>query len=307
MGILEQFSFLHEVSRWDWALYRKWFSYVRCEDRFGSRVANIISITTGKREASFSERPVCAVRALYMNLKSVLFCLALSLGLLAQAQAPSLFQLVKPQALILVEPSPAGGDLVDVSMTDAQYPSDLLSKQIMTLCRSLASGPNGLTVYHSSVALPGGQATFLKARFGAFGLIDLDTGHIRMQEIVRAFAGAPPPYTLSGLSVTFDAARPVPSTLRRFDSDAVRLEGQYDPPPAEGLEYRVQLVSQKPEAIVIPDHFEPATTKPSDRATGQSQVASWALIATAVAASLALATLVYLRLLHKSAGPGKRR
>lgn len=217
----------------------------------------------------------------------------------------SLFQTVRPDVLVLVKKHPSGADIVEISVTKASFPPELLRDRLTALCTDLGYGPHGLQVFQSQINGSGDEMRFLKARFGTNGLIDSLTGRLRIQAIVRAFAGIPAPDTVTGLSVVFDAFKPSKETLQKYKSATVNLEAQFNPPPASGLEYRVLLASQDPRKIEIPDHAEPiAAQKPSEGKTGASSTPSWITWVLIGVPATSFGALVYFGFLRFSA---KRR
>ena len=220
--------------------------------------------------------------------------------------AQSLFQTVTPDVLVLGKKHPSGADIVEVSVTSATFPPELLQQRLTAMCTDLGYGPHGLQVYNAQINGSGTPMNFLKAKFGTNGLIDNASGALRLQPIARAFAGIPAPNTVKGISVTFDSLKPDSRTLRTFKNSAVELEAQYNQPPAAGLEYRVSLLKQEPNAITIPDHAEPTPAKTTSDTKADASAASppWVTGLLLGVTAIAFGALVYFGFLRFNA---KRR
>lgn len=215
-------------------------------------------------------------------------------------RAQSLFQTVKPEVLVLVKKHPSGADIVEISVIAPRFPPELLQERATAICQELKYGPHGLQVFRTDIGTKENPMQFLKASFGTNGLIDSATGVLRLQAIARAFAGIPAPNTIHGLSVTFDAVKPTSQTLQKYQTAAISLEAQYNPPPASGLEYRILLTSQDAGSIVIPERAEP---KPSVKASetkadvrGAPAWITWLLLLVTAFAFGALVYFGFLRL-----------
>ncbi|MEQ1934960.1 MAG: hypothetical protein ABL962_13965 [Fimbriimonadaceae bacterium] len=227
--------------------------------------------------------------------KSLLTIFGLIPWALASAQS-SMFELIKPDVLIVIERHRLGADIVEITMVKDGYPKDLLEKQILRLGTLLGSAPRGL-----AIGSPNLQTTqtlrFVRASFGIDGITDPKNGKLRIEPILKAFAGAPKPYTIGGINILFDKFVPTKTTVRQFGiNNVVAGEGRYNQDPA-GLEYRIQLLSQDEALIKFPDRHEAenetAPSKPSS--TGDNRVL---LISIFAVMSLALGALVYLLLLR---------
>ncbi len=219
----------------------------------------------------------------------------LMVAVMVRAQS-SMFELIKPDVLIVVEKHRLGADLVEITMVKDGYPKDLLERQILKLGTLLGSAPRGL-----AIGSPNLQTTqslkFVRASFGIDGITDPEHGKLNIEPILKAFAGAPKPYTIGGINIIFDKFVPTKSTVRQYGIDnVVAGEGRVNQDPA-GLEYRIQLLSQDEALIKFPDHHEPANEKPVQKpsSTGDNRAL---LISIFVVMSLALGALVYLLLLR---------
>lgn len=230
----------------------------------------------------------------------LVFCILFaSLG--AVAQEPLLFLKVRTDVAIIVRKHPLGADMVDITMRDPNYPKELLTSQVEEMCRLLGTPARGLAVTVQSVA-PGAQFTFVKANFATNGII-LANGDLHIEPILKAFAGAPAPYTIQGISLAFPGFVPSKKTLQRYDQPGMmEAEGRYTDQPAalKGLEYRVQLLTQDPSKISFPDEYgqsEAAATVP--RASENSS-RTW-LFAIVIVAAIAVGALVYFAMLRAGA------
>lgn len=195
-----------------------------------------------------------------------------------------------PQATVVVRKQPYGSDEVEITLLDPTYPQALLQEQSIAVGVETGSPARGLQVYTTNL---GGKAgMFPKATFATNGLSDPATGAFALTPIVRALAGAPQPYTLVGLSISFVGVAPARETLRSFDSDAVSVAAQILADPGMmGIEYRVKLRTQDKSKISIPEKVisgpVPVPKKPPSRT-----ISPLALVLVAIA-SAALSALVY--------------
>lgn len=228
-----------------------------------------------------------------MRFLAVLFVGVLFGSLYAQTPAPnSLFLTVKPQATVVVKQDPLGPSVVEVTMLDAEYPADLLRAQCEQMGKNAGATASALQVFNSS--LRGGDAkTFLKAVFGVPGLLDVRQKMVRLAPIVKAFAGAPRPYTITGLDIIFEGITLPAKTPTRFDSPtgAVSYEVQSGASMG-GAEYRVELLTQDPAKIDIPEPGQAATPvaiTPSSPVKGFD----WTLTLLVLVAAIAVGALVY--------------
>lgn len=221
-----------------------------------------------------------------MRLPLTLVLAGLAAGSFGQA-APreSLFRTVKPEATVVVRKHRLGADLVEITVLNPQYPSSVLRAQAEAIGKYLKLEPRGVLLIPEDL---GNGGVLNKITFGVDGLYDPQQGVYRLNPIVKAMAGIPAPYTLHGLSVIFEQATPGPQSLRNFYSDAVRVES--DAQPGIGVEYRVQLLTQDPDRIDIPDTSQQASVTVVRKQTARSDGFLWGLI---VVAALALGALVY--------------
>lgn len=236
-----------------------------------------------------------------------LWLLVLFLAGMAGAQQPqkTLFETVRQQVAIVVRKHPTGADLVEITMLESGYPADLLKRQIEELGVQLKSAPRGLQLYNRSIPTDGKAMNFLKATFAIDGIIDRTKSALRIQPIVRAFAGAPEPHTIKGISIMFDGEQATSKTLRRLENDPnVELQAIAIRQPL-GLEYRVKLISQDPAAITVPDSLDdsPGKNGASPQAKNGVDWTLWSLLGVAALAVGALVYFVLLRLATKQRPP----
>lgn len=205
------------------------------------------------------------------------------------------FASVRPDVTIVVRKHATGGDLVEVAVLHPDYPSDLLQRQMLAIGGQLGSPVNGLALRRDQIDPAKPDLAFLKGSCGTFGLWNAQDGSVRLDALVKAFAGAPEPYTAKGLSIMFVGMVPQVTTLRKLENEALVLEATENKEP-QGVEYRIGLKTQDPQRIVIPtgkpEPSEPA--KPSNRQASLPGFV-WAAIG---AAGVAAGVLVYLALLR---------
>lgn len=223
------------------------------------------------------------------------------LGVLAVGQT-SLFETVKPDVIVLVrQHKNTGADLVQITLVKAGYPKELLKQQIESLGRELGVAPRGVGIVSRTI---GGtrKESFLSANFAVDGLIERDLNILRMQPILRAFAGAPEPNAIRGLNIVFDGETPSKRTLEAYEvPNVLRAEARFMPVP-RGIEYRVELLSQDPAAITFPEKFDTPNEKPPKN-TSVPRDNRVLIVVLFVVAGLALGALVYFAMLR--GGPRK--
>ncbi|MGV3619015.1 MAG: hypothetical protein ACO1SV_27120 [Fimbriimonas sp.] len=227
----------------------------------------------------------------------------IALGLLAAAMAPAqaggnLFATTRPDATIVVRKHATGTDVVEVTMQQAKYPEALLREQVQAVGRYLGNEPTGVRIGPYQVGSDP-NLRFTQALFAVKGLIDQSTGMLRVEPFAKAFAGAPAPNTVDVLMVEFDNERPTGNTLQNYlpESGEVKVQAVAGP-NSTGVEYRIQLLTQDPNKIFIPDNRKqsPAasTPPPPKPASGPD----WVLYGVLGTAALAVGALVYSLLLR---------
>ena len=216
----------------------------------------------------------------------------------------NLFTTTRPDAGIVVRKHAAGSDVVEITMQQPQYPVELLRSQVAKLGQLLGSEPTALQIGPYQVGADS-RLTFTRAFFGINGLIDRANGVLHVEPLAKAFAGAPKPNTVDVLMIQFEGEKPGENTLRVYEpkTGEVRVQGM-SAANALGVEYRVQLLTQDPDKISIPDDRR---TPPRQIVTAPAPKSGpdWVLYAVIVVAALAVGALVYSLLLR--ARPGARR
>lgn len=217
----------------------------------------------------------------------------------------SIFELIRPDVIVVVQKHRLGADLVEINMVAPDYPKELLERQVIKLCSLLGSDARGLLVTTSTIQAPAaGKVT--KATFATDGIIDHEKGLIRIEPFAKAFAGAASPFTVKGINIMLDGEAPTTSTVQRYGIDQVIAgEARYNQSP-RSIEYRIQLLSQDDKKLKFPDRYEapnkPATEKPSS--TGNRTAVVLGLF---IVGSLALGTLVYLLVLRGGTRPSSKK
>ncbi|MCU0315779.1 MAG: hypothetical protein MUC92_04220 [Fimbriimonadaceae bacterium] len=166
---------------------------------------------------------------------------------------------VPPDVAIVVTKMPIGADQVKITTRNPNYPLELLSAQINELGRLLGSTPRGVYVF-PTVPDNNEKLRMVRGEFAVDGLIDRQAGTLRLQEVVRAFAGAPQGLEVRAMHVIFENEVVQPGMLQSLLEGTVRLLGSASQSPP-GIEYRILLLTQDPEKIVIPAKV--SSTQPS--------------------------------------------
>lgn len=222
------------------------------------------------------------------------------------ASGKSLFKVAQTDVIVQVKKHPYGADLIEITTVKPNYPVDLLRAQATKIGELAGTPDRGLIVASSAL---GGDArlTATRATFATNGIIDRDKGLLHLTPIVQAFAGAPAPYTVHGLTILFNGEQPTSNTLRSFSNAMVRLQAMaLQSPPS--IEYRVQLLSQDPADLVVPDSAQeaPPEQNPGPRAsTVQREGVDWGLWIPLILAAGAAAVLVYFVMLRMTGKPAR--
>ena len=180
-------------------------------------------------------------------------CIALAQENGSETATEDLFMGVRSQVVVRVLEHDMGADMFEVTMVEADYPPEVLAAQIEDLGKRFGNSLRGFEAYSKQID----KNQFLSATFAVDGFMDSRTGEVNLQPLVQAFAGAPAPHTVKGMTVILDSFRPTDSTLQTFSSDTVKVQGKIGD-DGTGIEYRVQLLSQNPEEIVIDPTQKPA-------------------------------------------------
>jgi len=226
---------------------------------------------------------------------AILMCLIpMAFGQSGEQQIAAVLNSIRPDAIVTVKKHSSGADVVEVTMLDGKYPQKLLADQVMRMGLENGTGIRGLQVYTTAAEDP--QMRFVKASFATDDLvIGGRDARLRLQPIVRAFAGGPESHRIGALIVQFAGQKPTERTINTFRSDSVVLAGRVLDAPFEGLEYRVALLSQDPTQIAIPDFHDPQAKKPEkkpEKAAPSSETPVLRFVLLGVAA-LAAGALVY--------------
>lgn len=201
-----------------------------------------------------------------------------------------------PQATVVIRRHELGAEVVEITMIRRDYPSRLLYDQAMKIAEYAGSTMRGLQVFRANYGAAGERFAFLKATFSVDGLADVKNGRFNLEPIVRAFAGAPAPFTILGLSINYYGYTPGADALKTYSSNAVRLTGSATSSP-RAVEYRVALLSQDQSRIKIPTRVAP---EPAEARPAPSRPNGPLLIVAIVAGSAAAGALVYFALLGRT-------
>ncbi|HVT13503.1 MAG TPA: hypothetical protein VHE55_14660 [Fimbriimonadaceae bacterium] len=219
------------------------------------------------------------------------------------ASGKSAFLESRTDIIVQVKKHQFGADLFEITAVKPNYPADLLHSQVETMCSLIGVPARGLRV--GSVGIAGSpRLTSTRATFATDGVIDRARGVLRVSPIIQAFAGAPEPYTINGISILFNGENPTPNTLRTYNGPGVRLQAIAMENPAL-IEYRVQLLSQDPKEVAVPDVPEPQSEQKArpTASTVQQNGVDWSLWIPLCVGAVAAGTLVYFLMLRASGKP----
>lgn len=223
-------------------------------------------------------------------------CLIAFVAASLSAAQDSLFSTVRPDIIVVVREHETTAEMVQVTVMKEDYPPMLLKGQIDKVAALLGSTARGIQISSPNLGTKE-KVTFIRAEFATNGLIDRELGLVRLEPIVKAFAGAPEPYTVTGIKIAFENERTTKKMHRRLPiPDVLDLEGRASTTPV-GIEYQVKLISQDPEKIVIPDEYKPAANQPASQEPSSTPNKAL-LVGLFVLAGVALGALVYLALLR---------
>lgn len=224
----------------------------------------------------------------------------------------SRFNSIKPQVTVVVQKGPTtSADIVEITMLEEQYPADLLNAQVQKMCAELGSLPRGLVIAkQEKMTAVGTKVTFLKAKFATDHIIGPGATTLRIQPILRAFAGAPAPHTIEGFMIGFEGIPPVAGrTIQSYTLPGVLESAARSVPPQQVddpikpftipavTEYRIHLLTQDADKIVYPDSMADIPKPPDPPVVPKPQNRTWILVLSIVS-GVALAALVYLALLR---------
>jgi hypothetical protein len=201
------------------------------------------------------------------------------------------------QIVVLVREHAMGPEILQISAVKPDYPSDLLEKQINSLAQNLGSQIRGLTIYYEELVPGDANMRFLKSSFSVDGLIE--DGDLKLTPLLKAFAGAPEPYTVHGLRIIVEGVPPKPDRVKYFDPKTLSVEAKFDKDPPT-TEYEVQLKTQNPGEITVSNKAPAAesTNRGETAPSGPNPVLVWTLV---VVAGLAAGALVYSVVIRRQA------
>ena len=190
---------------------------------------------------------------------------------------------VHPDAIIQVHQAKGQADLVKVSVLDGAYPADLLQSQIQTLGTNVGSPARGMQIGRMDLSK---GAPLLQGVFAVDGLLDPATGQLHLTPIIRAFMGAPAPYTVHQMLVDVDDQALKPGAIEQYNTKAIQVHRSVTGP---SIEYQITLLSQNPADVEIPL----TSRAPSGGTRGKAPGTDWFTIAIFGIAALAAGGLVY--------------
>jgi len=211
------------------------------------------------------------------------------------ASGKSVFEITKPEVIVEVSKHRYGADMFSITAVNPNYPPDLLRLQAIRICEIVGTPARGLFAGTTSIRSDP-RLNSTRATFATNGVIDRDKGILRISPIIQAFAGARPPYTVHGIMILFNGEQPTPNVLRSYRTPGLRLQAiAVQNPPV--VEYRIQLLSQDPKLLEVPDSL-PAEQEPLTASTLPSSGADWSLWIPLLAGAAAAGVLVYLLMLR---------
>ena len=209
-----------------------------------------------------------------------------ALGAVASPQSPAKPPSRAWDVIVTVRKDRVGADLVSFGARRSDYPPDLLREQI----GKVGSDVRGLSVVREEIRPGEASSAVVRGSCAVDGLIEA-SGALNIAPIARAFAGAPEPYTVHRMLVSFDGVPVVPGKTMAYHtagpgSDLVfsgRLVGS-------SVEYEVELRSQDPARLVVNETVAPVASASGAVAKSGYDAATVALFALA---ALAAGALVY--------------
>ena len=211
---------------------------------------------------------------------------------------------IRPQAIVQVSETKVGADLITITVLDADYPPKLLQSQAEAIGRNVGGGSRGVQVFQEAMRQGDSKSSLWKATFAVDGIID-STHHImRLGPIASGLAGVPAPHTLNQFFIDFDRASVGPMTIGDFSSPSVRIKQDVE---GVSVEYAVELLSQDPRLIVIPDSKAVPGVKVAAAAPSAGGKTDWVVLGASIVGALAAAALVYSLLLVMLRPTGKKR
>jgi len=192
-----------------------------------------------------------------------------------------------------------GADMVELTMTAAGYPQQLLRDQIRQLGVFLNGDPRGVQIWDYVLDPSNPTAHFTKATFAVDGVIDRQQGSVRLNPFAKAFAGAKTPWTVHSMELQFQGEVPTNRMIQVWRGQGAVVEGRFETskdPRLAGIEFRIQLLTQDPAKMDIPEPGDAPKTQPKKplRQTGSD----WMTIGVFIVAAAAIGALVYSLLLR---------
>jgi len=205
------------------------------------------------------------------------------------------FVTTRADIVVSVAKHSTGADIVEVSPVKRDYPPKLLNEQILKLGEYLGSNVRGLQMYVYQMDPKDSRLDVLKAKFAVNGIIDRTNEIFRIEPIVKAFAGAPKPYTIKGISLILDGEVPIKGrTISKIRTSSVRAEAIFTDKMPAGIEYRIEILDQDPNKIVFPEKHEEPQVYVKSPGKGKAAL----ILGLFSAAAVALGALVYFSLLR---------
>jgi hypothetical protein len=219
------------------------------------------------------------------------------------ASGKSLFEVAKTDVIVQVTKHQYGADMFEITAVQPNYPADLLRKQVTAMCDLGGTPARGLAA--GNIAMRGEPGLYsTRATFATNGIIDREKGTLRIGPIVQAFAGAPAPFTVHGMMILFNGEQPTPNVLRTYRTPGIRLQAVALQNPPQ-VEYRVQLLSQDPKLLQIPETPEPEQKPLPSASIVQRNGVDWLTWVALLAGAGAAGFLVYFLMLRLTAKPGR--
>lgn len=220
----------------------------------------------------------------------------------ASSLSQSLFEAARPDITILVEQHPSSAQLVEITLLDSDFPTNVLTAQCQKLGSLLGVAPRGLWARKSGLETDPPSSRFLKAGFAINGLTDKTKGTLQVQAILQSFCGGSAGHETKQFNILFADWTPSTDTVKTYVIPGVlKAEGRYNS-DQHILEYMVQLLTVDASKISFPSNTTdvPAPKKSADNAGSSNVLPMVALLAIG---AIAIGALVYLALLRPGVKP----
>lgn len=202
---------------------------------------------------------------------------------------------VKPDVTVVVWEHSTGADMVEITPLAQDYSPGALADQCRKIGTLVGVPIRGLAMERVSLDKSNPNLGFVKARFAMDGLVDKPNNLLRLGAIAKAFAGGLPPNEVKGILVILRDFVPNKKTIRAFSNDSVRVMARVVPAP-NALEYSIELLSQDPDKIEIPEQIPETRTEPKPQENPSSPSGLvWVLLGVAGVAAGVLVYLAFLR------------